>query len=158
MANYLGIDYGSSKVGIALAHQETGVALAYSTLRNDEFFMDALLGLIDIEDVGTVVIGISTRNALPASSVKRSFSGWRSNAGGPSHVNREEVEHDSEKLGKLISEQRPDIRIVYQDESFTTKMAQANLIERGEKHVGRHDDSEAARIILQSYIDKSIKK
>jgi RNase H-fold protein (predicted Holliday junction resolvase) len=140
--NYLGIDWGSSKVGIALAHAETGVALAYSTLRNDEFFMDNLLKLIELEDVGTVVIGISTRNTL------------RSNAGGPSHVNREEVEYDGEKLGKLIIEKLPDIHIAYQDEMFTTKMAQANLIERGEKHVGKHDDAEAARIILQEWMDK----
>ncbi|MGB5018360.1 MAG: RuvX/YqgF family protein [Candidatus Moraniibacteriota bacterium] len=140
--NYLGVDWGSSKVGIALAHAETGVALAYSTLRNDEFFMDNLLRLIALEDIGTVVIGISTRNAL------------RSNAGGPSHVNREEVEYEGEKLGKLIREQLPGTHIAYQDEMFTTKMAQANLIERGEKHVGRHDDAEAARIILQSYMDR----
>ncbi len=140
--NYLGIDWGSSKVGIALAHAETGVALAYSTLKNDDFFLSNLKNIIELEDVGTVVIGIPARNAL------------RSNAGGPSHVNREETEYDGEKLGKLIIEKLPDIRIVYQDESFTTKMAQANLIERGEKHVGRHDDAEAARIILQSYMDK----
>ncbi len=131
MTNYLGIDYGSSKVWIALAHAETGVALAYSTLKNDEFFMENLLKLIALEDIGMVVIGI------------------------PSHINREEVEYDGEKLGKLLSEKLPDIRIAYQDEMFTTKMAQANLIERGEKHVGRHDDAEAARIILQSYMDRS---
>jgi putative transcription antitermination factor YqgF len=129
MTNFLGIDWGSSKVGIALAHAETGVALAYSTLKNDEFFMDNLLKLIVLEDIGTVVIGI------------------------PSYVNREEVEYEGEKLGKIITEKLPDIRIAYQDEMFTTKMAQANLIERGEKHVGRHDDAEAARIILQSYMD-----
>lgn len=139
--NYLGIDWGSSKVGIALAHAETGVALAYSTLKNDEFFMDNLLKLIVLEDIGTVVIGIPARNAT------------HSAAGGPSHVNREEVEYEGEKLGKIITEKLPDIHIAYQDEMFTTKMAQANLIERGEKHVGRHDDAEAARIILQSYMD-----
>jgi RNase H-fold protein (predicted Holliday junction resolvase) len=116
--------------------------LAYSTLKNDEFFLANLKNIIELEDIGTVVIGIPARNAL------------RSNVGGPSHVNREEVEYDGEKLGKLISEKFPDIRIAYQDEMFTTKMAQANLIERGERHVGRHDDAEAARIILQSYMDK----
>ena len=46
------------------------------------------------------------------------------------------------------------IRIEYQNEMFTTKMAQANLIERGVKHVSLHDDEEAARIILQEWLDK----
>lgn len=127
--NYLGIDWGSSKAGIALAHAETGVALAYSTLRNDEFFLENILKLIELEDVGTIVIGI------------------------PSHAARKEAGYEGEKLGKLIIEKRPEIRIAYQDEMFTSKMAQANLIERGEKNVGKHDDAEAARIILQSYMD-----
>jgi RNase H-fold protein (predicted Holliday junction resolvase) len=37
---------------------------------------------------------------------------------------------------------------------FTTKMAQFNLRERGMKHVSKHDDVEAARIILQAWLEK----
>lgn len=140
--NFLGVDWGSLKVGIALAHAETGVALAYSTLRNDEFFVGNIVQLINLEDVGTVVIGIPTRNAL------------RSTIAGSSRVDRREVEHDAETFGKLMAEKIPDIHIAYQDEMFTTKMAQANLIDRGEKNVGKHDDAEAARIILQEWMDK----
>jgi len=44
--------------------------------------------------------------------------------------------------------------VEYQNEMFTTKMAQANLIERGEKGVSQHDDEEAARIILQEWLDR----
>lgn len=48
----------------------------------------------------------------------------------------------------------PAVSIAYQDEMFTTKMAQQNLIERGVKHVSKHYDEEAARIILQEWLDK----
>ncbi len=127
--NFLGVDWGSSKVGIALAHAETGVALAYDTIDNTEELLAKLGEIIAREEVGTVVIGI------------------------PSHISRKETEYEGEKLGRSL-EGTYHVTTAYQDEMFTTKMAQANLIERGEKHVGRHDDAEAARIILQSYMDR----
>jgi RNase H-fold protein (predicted Holliday junction resolvase) len=39
---------------------------------------------------------------------------------------------------------------------FTTKMAQENIKKRGEKNISKMDDQEAARIILQSWLDKDI--
>ena len=36
-----------------------------------------------------------------------------------------------------------------------TKMAQQNLIERGMKNVSKYDDEEAARIILQEWLDRT---
>ena len=139
--NYLGIDWGSSSIGIALAHAETGVALAYDTLDNTKDLLAKLGEIIDRETVGTVVIGTPARNAT------------HSAAGGPGYKTRGETEYEGEKLGKSL-EGTYHVAVVYQDEMFTSKMAQANLIERGEKHVGKHDDAEAARIILQSYMDR----
>lgn len=129
MTNYLGIDYGSSKVGIALAHAETGVALAYGVIGHSEELLSKIGEILEQEEIGTVVIGI------------------------PGYRNHGATEHAAEKLGRSL-EGTYHVRVAYQDEMFTTKMAQANLIERGEKHVGRRDDAEAARIILQSYMDK----
>lgn len=129
MSNYLGIDWGSVKVGIALAHEETRVALAYATLENNKELLLHLGEIIIAEHIGTVVIGI------------------------PSYINREEVEYAGEKLGRLL-QQRFSVSVEYQNEMFTTKMAQANLIERGEKGVSSHDDEEAARIILQEWLER----
>lgn len=127
--NYLGIDWGSSKVGVALAHDETKVALAYTTLPNTKELLARLGEIIASEHIGTVVIGV------------------------PSYINREEVEYEGEKLGRLL-QTHFSVVVEYQNEMFTTKMAQANLIERGEKKVGRHDDEEAARIILQEWLER----
>lgn len=151
--NYLGIDWGYASVGIALAHMETGVALAYDTLDNTQGLLAKLGEIIAREEVGTVIIGIPARNAMPASNASRSTAGWRSAAGGPGYKTRGETEYEGERLGKSL-EGTYHVAVVYQDEMFTSKMAQANLIERGEKHVGKHDDAEAARIILQSYMDR----
>lgn len=126
--NYLGLDWGSSKVGVALAHDETHVALAYRTIRNNKELVSLLGEIIILEHIGTIVIGI------------------------PSYINREEVEYEGEKLGQIL-QKRFSVAVEYQNEMFTTKMAQVNLIERGEKGVSKHDDEEAARIILQEWLD-----
>jgi RNase H-fold protein (predicted Holliday junction resolvase) len=45
------------------------------------------------------------------------------------------------------------VDVEYEEEMFTTKMAENNLKERGEKNIQKYDDQEAARIILQSWLD-----
>ena len=128
MSNYLGLDWGKTKVGVALAHEETRLALAYGVLQNDEKLLENIGALIDTEEIGTIIIGIH-KNAT--------FVG----------------EHEGEKLGKRIAE-RFGIAVEYQDEMFTSKMAQQNLISKGEKHVSAHDDAEAASILLQSFLER----
>lgn len=128
-SNYLGLDWGAKNIGAALAHQETSVALAYVTLPNDGDLLRRLGEIIAADAVSTIVIGI------------------------PEYLHREEKESGGEKLGKMLAE-RFGVVVEYQNEMFTTKMAQANLIERGEKGVSKHNDAEAARIILQEWLDK----
>ncbi|MBP9751522.1 MAG: pre-16S rRNA-processing nuclease YqgF [Candidatus Moranbacteria bacterium] len=127
--NYLGIDWGASKVGVAFADSETRMAFPFSTLSNDRNLSYTLKDIIDSKDVGIVVIGI------------------------PSHVNREDVLYGGEKLAAALEKLVP-IRIAFQNEMFTTKMAKENLKERGVRHIARYDDAEAARIILQEWLDK----
>ena len=66
--NYLGLDWGKAKVGVALAHEETRLALAYGVLKNDETFLQNIGALIAKEEIGTIVIGIPARNALHSES------------------------------------------------------------------------------------------
>ena len=47
-----------------------------------------------------------------------------------------------------------NIPIEYQSEIFSTQQAERNLIEKGAKRIKRFDDQEAAKIILQSWLDK----
>ena len=127
--SYLGIDWGKPDVGLALADEETKMAFAYKTLKNDRDFLRNLAEIIAKKSVKKVVIGI------------------------PSHINREKVEYEGETLGKIM-EANLGVNVYYQNEMFTTKMAQANLIEKGVKKIKRYDDQEAARIILQDWLDR----
>lgn len=129
LQNYLGIDWGATNIGIALAHQETGVALPYRTLKNDANTVTELGKIIATEDIGTIVIGI------------------------PVYEHRKEELYGGEVLGGML-QKHFSVEIVYQNEMFTTKMAQANLIEQGVKNASKHNDEESARIILQEWLDK----
>lgn len=126
----LGIDYGATDVGLALADSETKIAFAYATIRNDKNLLQKIAEIARRENVEKIIIGI------------------------PSYVNRREIEYEGEKLGKFIRNILPETEIFYQNEMFTTKMAQDNLIARGTKGVKKFDDQEAARIILQEWLDK----
>jgi len=127
---FLGIDYGESKVGLAMGDSETKMAFSYETLENDNNFLQKLAGIIEKENISKVIIGV------------------------PSHINRKQVFYPGEKLGEFI-EKKLEIDVEYENEMFTTKMAEQGLIEKGAKGIKKHDDEEAARIILQSWLDKN---
>ncbi|MEI7750351.1 MAG: Holliday junction resolvase RuvX [Candidatus Moraniibacteriota bacterium] len=127
--NYLGIDWGMSKVGIAFADAETRMAFSVCVLKNDKTLFFRLEELFSEREIGTVVIGI------------------------PGHTSRSGEVYEGEKFGEVITRKHPSIHVGYQDEMFTTKMASANLRERGIRNIARFDDQEAARIILQEWLD-----
>jgi putative Holliday junction resolvase len=133
ISHILAIDYGKAKVGLAMADNETRIAFAYATLDNDKNFLQNLVDIIKKQNVNKIIIGI------------------------PSYINKKTIKYEGEKLGDLIKKIFPNMKIEYQDEMFTTKIAQENLIAKGVKGVKKYDDQEAARIILQSWLDKSYK-
>lgn len=129
--NYLGIDWGATNIGVALAHAETGVALPYRTLANTSDLVDTLGKIIADEAIGTIVMGV------------------------PTYAHQKKQEYPGEILGKRLAE-KFQVKVVYQNEMFTTKMAQANLLEQGVKQSSKNNDEEAARIILQEWLAKEV--
>lgn len=126
----MAIDYGRARVGLALADSETKIAFAYKILDNNKELFQKLAEIITGENVKKVIIGL------------------------PSYANGKTIGYEAERVGNAIKE-GTGADVEYQNEMFTTKMAQENLIERGVKGVKKYDDQEAARIILQSWLDKA---
>ncbi len=126
----MAIDFGESKVGLALADTETKIAFVYGIIQNDKNLLNKLTEIITREGIGKIIIGI------------------------PTYINKEKEEYAGEKLGNVLKE-KLGVEVEYQNEMFTTKMAQDNIKERGEKNIARKDDQEAAKIILQDWLDKS---
>ena len=56
---YMGIDYGSVKVGIALSDESGAMGFPHSIVTNTPRLVDEVVALIEKESVGAVVIGES---------------------------------------------------------------------------------------------------
>ena len=124
----LGVDYGESKVGLAIADSETRIAFSYGKIKNDKEILQNILTIIKKEKIETVVIGV------------------------PKRVRDKKLIYAGEKLGEDLEKEK--IRVVYQDEIYSTKIARENLKEKGLRDINRFDDAEAARIILASFLQK----
>lgn len=125
---YLCLDYGTSKIGLAVADSETKIAFAYGTIETGNFL--ASLGeIIKKENIDSIVVG----------ELKNAGEGNKS--------------FEAQEIGKKI-EKELNIEVSYQEEMFSTKMAENNLRERGTKQIKEFDNQEAARIILQSWLDR----
>ncbi len=125
MKNFLAIDWGKAKIGVALAHAETRIAVPYGIWPNDENLWAVLKEIIDVENVGTVVLGDPEH---PEKSVE------------------EELQTVEEKLRAF------GVEVVRMNEMFTSKMAQAAHKEADKKYILAYDDAEAARIMLADWL------
>lgn len=129
MSVILGIDYGDKRIGLALSDPEETLARRFLTLENSPQAIADLEEIIRENGVGKIVMGIPL-----------GFSGVS-----------EQTKKVEAFLAKLEAE--IEIPIARMNEIFTSKMAQENLISSGVKDLKAVLDQEAARIILQDYLD-----
>ena len=135
----MGIDYGDSRVGIALSDSLGLMAQGYKTLPNKVYpkLLDAISDIITENNVETVVLG------LP-----KNMNGTL----GP----RAEVTYG---FRDDLLERFPDLKIILQDERLTTVEASSFLNATNTRGKSRKNviDTVAAEIILQSYLDANKK-
>ena len=132
----LGIDYGDSRIGVAVS--DDGAKLAFDLCVVDatlgrKHAVNELIALIQKYCADTLVIGLPTNmNGTKGDRVVK-----------------------TEKFAKALLEAAPDLKIVYEDERLTTKYADRLMLESG-KHQKQKgvSDKLAAMIILQGYLDK----
>lgn len=129
ISSFLGVDFGLAKIGLAIADGETKMAFAFDTIKNDADFLRKFSEIVVAENVKTIVMGMTK------------------------HQKDAESEIEKINFAKRI-ENETGIKVFFQEEMFTTKMAQANIKMHGGKNIAKTDDQEAARIILQSWLDR----
>ena len=137
---YLGIDYGSKKVGIALSDENGTMGFPHSIIPNTPRLIDDICSLVAKENISAVVIGES-----------------RNLAGGDNPI-----AEDARKFGSLITE-RSGVPVFYESEVFTSAEARRSHIPAGggsasggKKRKTRADiDDSAAAIILTSYLSRT---
>ncbi len=56
--NYLGIDFGTKKIGLAKADEETKIATPLKTIPNNDSCLSSIEDIIKEEDIKVVVLGV----------------------------------------------------------------------------------------------------
>ncbi len=132
----LGIDYGTKRVGLALSDESETIAFPFRVVANDGFFFETILEVIQSEEVGEVVIGVSKTEEGADNRIEGA---------------RREL---TDKLRQTIPVSEIDERFS-SHEARLREFGNDNNSARKEKRVMKdHIDAEAAQIILQRYLDK----
>lgn len=137
----LGLDVGDKTIGVAVSDELDITAQGVTTIDRVGIRKDAgkVMDYVREYDCDTVVMG------LPI------------NLDGSDSVQTEKVREFRTMLeNKMCSSGMADVKVEWQDERFTTVIAERVLMEANMKRKSRKEvvDKQAAIIILQSYMDR----
>lgn len=132
MSRFLGVDYGSKRVGLALSDPLGLTAHPLSVVPRSSA-VDEVRNLVKEHDIGTIVVGLPNRLS------------------GGEGASASEARKLADELGTSTG-----AHVVLMDERFTSRMAEGKLVETGMKRRKRREtvDKVAAAIILQDYLDR----
>jgi putative Holliday junction resolvase len=130
---YLGIDFGTKKVGLALSDEAGTMGFPRGVVQNDSHLLEMVSSLIAREEVGTVVMGESL-----------DYSGKPNPVLEAAHAFAKELEAVS------------GVPVVFEPEMLTTQEARRGA--EGERLTPRDKngmvDASAAALILTGYIER----
>jgi putative Holliday junction resolvase len=134
MGRFLGIDYGTKRIGLAISDETGQIAFPLCVLENSgqRRVAEEINKIVTERKVGTLVLG------LPL------------NLDGSKGISADNIEHFAAILKQHIS-----IPVEFWDERLSTRMAERAMIEGGLSRSRRKQsiDQATAQIILQSYLD-----
>jgi putative holliday junction resolvase len=130
-SHFLGIDYGSKRVGLAIASSQTHMAQRLKTLPNDESLISELLKLVKEYEISHVILGL------------------------PRNLESEDTAQTAAVRGFLDRfKDSCNVPVVLQDEALTSEQARSHLEMTTSGTIKKEMiDAEAAAIILQDYLD-----
>ena len=131
----LGIDFGTTRIGISLSDPLQIIASPFATYENTPGIFERIRDTATREDVGLIVVGMPLN--LKGEKGKKAL----------------EVEEFMEELRAMVH-----LEIVHWDERFTTSIAQQTLLTMGTRREDRRTnkarvDAMAAAVMLQGYLD-----
>lgn len=127
---YLALDVGEKRIGVAIADDGVKIAVAYDTLAVDGTEIDQIGELLVSESIDTLVIGYP-----------------RNQSGEPTRQTAY-VEAFAEQLRRF------DVPLVFQDESVTSVHAESLLKRQNRPYEKGDIDAVAASLILQDYLEQ----
>jgi putative Holliday junction resolvase len=134
---YLGIDYGSKKVGLSISDEEGNIAFPYKTIGNSLELVDTIHNICGKEEVSAVVLGESQDFSGKPNKIMGSIEEFKRNL---------EIE-----LDLPVFFEKEFMTSVYSGEQKSKNVFIAKKIK---KEKVEKDDSKAATLILQRYLDR----
>ena len=122
---YLGLDYGAKRIGLAVSDGTGMIAFPRATIENNDRLLDELMHVVETERINCIVVGDA-----------RSVSGAE-------NIVTAESDAFVEKMRKSV-----DIPIERAIEAWSSIEASRYAPDNKQ-----HDDSSAAAVILQRYLD-----
>jgi putative Holliday junction resolvase len=139
MERILGIDYGKSRIGVAMSDPMGWTASGLETVKSKNAFKKAVSRIAEI---------------IMKNEIRRVVVGWPLNMNGTSGESAEKVAGFIEALTDATSDHA--LEIIKWDERLSTVSAQKNMIELGISSRKKNTtvDKMAAQYILQNYLDR----
>lgn len=151
MAKILGIDYGTKKIGLAIAEVGGEIAVPYEVIETDseDFAINRIKEICEQEDVNEIVVGVPF--SMAPQDGKNSDTRQRAISNDLHNPQSKEVLDFVKKLQLSVG-----VCVYQEDERLSTKAAAA-LLKQGTKKKIKQDDDIAAMLILQGYLDRKKK-
>lgn len=123
------LDVGEKRIGVAVADDAVRIAVPFTTVEVDGNEIASIIEIVLKEAADTLVVG------------------YPRNQQGEATAQTDYVEKFVERLSEL------DTKVVFQDESLTSVMAEQRLIDQKKPYTKGDIDAQAASIILQDYLE-----
>lgn len=134
---YLGIDYGSKRVGLSLSDEEGKMAFPYKIIQNNLELVDTIHNICGTEEVSAIVLGESQDLSGKPNKIMGSIEEFKRNI-----------------------ETELDLPVYFQKEFMTSVFARGNDgksvndARKNKKEINKKIDDSAAALILQRYLDR----
>jgi putative Holliday junction resolvase len=138
---YLGIDYGSKRVGLATSDDGGTFAFPYKILKNDTTLIDTIHNICGEENISAIVMGESTDLSGNPNKIMGSIE--------------ELVKNLEADLGLPIYLQKEFMTTIEARGRAGKEVNNARKVAKGEQAAA---DASAAALILQRYLDKKNQK
>jgi putative Holliday junction resolvase len=138
---YLGIDYGSKRVGLAISDESSSMAFPYKIISNNMELLDSVHNICGTEEIGAIVLGESHDLSGNPNKIMGSIEEFKRNL-----------------------ETELDLPVYFQKEFMTTVEARGragkeiNNAKKVGKEIQKRADASAAAIILGRFLDKKNNK
>lgn len=138
---YLGIDYGSKRVGLSLSDEDGSMAFPYKIIKNDLELVDTIHNICGKEDISAIVLGESTDLSGKPNKIMGSIEEFKRNL-----------------------ESELDLPIYFEKEFMTSVFARGNEgkkennARKNKKEKSVKIDDSASALILQRFLDRKNNK